>query len=373
MAGFAAAASVLPLSLVSTSTSTESGSSSGLYALDSFTRTVSNGWGRADTGGGVVTGKGSASDLSVHGSSGVFSIPGANYLNAEQIVTLPRTSAFDYVGSFVVGFSENINNYNPQHGGVVAYLVARYQARSSTGYYRLGLVWEASDRRLWLRSQNAAGAGQPNDFTIQKDTGIDPTRDYSSPPYAYNVKVEITGSKPTSFASKVWKHGTPGPSGWMLTGTDTKKLGPQAAGPIGLRGSNDLYTGTSSFLSYTEHCTCARSRWARSERFPRLSPRRRALHLPRTGTSSRPRARHRGVSAPGGSSPTAPSRRSACTGRGTPARHHARGNGHTRARVAAAGEAVGGHARSAHPRGRAGLGPEPSGLCVNGTAGQCSP
>ncbi len=248
VASFAAAAAVLPLSMVATTTGP-----SGAYAADSFARTVSNGWGQADTGGAWTQVKGTASDLSVDGSSGVFSVPAAYYLSGEQILTLPSTSALNYTGSFVVSFGENINNYNPQHGGVVAYLVARYQNTSSTGYYRMGLVWEGSTRHLWLRTQDPAGIKQANDFTIQKDTGIDPTKDYASAPYAYNVKVQITGSKPTSFASKVWKVGTAEPSGWMLTGTDTKNLGPQVAGPIGFRGSNDLYTGSNNYVNYTAH------------------------------------------------------------------------------------------------------------------------
>jgi len=250
VASFAAAAAVVPLSMVSTSTGP---APSGAYASDSFARTVSNGWGSADAGGAWTQVKGTASDMSVDGSSGVFTIPAANYLSAEQIATLPSTSVLNYAGQFVVSFSENINNYNPQYGGVLAYLVARYQNAASTGYYRLGLCWDAGTRRLILRTQNPAGKGQPNNWTIEQNTGIDPTKDFSSAPYSYNVKVQVTGSKPTTFASKVWKLGSAEPSGWMLTGSDPNNLGPQVAGPIGFRGSNDLQSSASHYVAYTAH------------------------------------------------------------------------------------------------------------------------
>ena len=229
-----------------------------LYVRDTFHRPVAAGWGRARPGGKWLLAKGQTSDFSVAGGQGVVAAHAAYFLNGEQILILPHKQPLTYLGSFTIGFDENINNYNPQHGGVVAYLVARFQNTGATGYYRMGLVWEGSTRHLWLRTQTPAGQNNPGDFTSQIDTLIDPTKDFpGGPPYSYNVKVEITGANPTSFASKVWKVGMPEPASWMLTGTDSKNLGPQGPGPIGFRVSNDLYTGTSTYVNYTAHVQIA--------------------------------------------------------------------------------------------------------------------
>ena len=228
-----------------------------LYVRDTFRRPVNGSWGRARPGGKWSLAKGQLSNFSVAGGHGVVAVHAANYLSGEQILILPRANRLTYQGTFVVSFDENINNYSPQHGGVVAYLVARFQNTSATGYYRMGLVWEGSTRRLWLRTQDPAGAGQPNDFTIQQNTQIDPTSDFPRPPYSYDVKVQITGTRPTSFASKVWKEGTAEPANWMLTGSDSNNLGPQNSGPVGFRVSNDLYTCTGCYVNYTAHVQVA--------------------------------------------------------------------------------------------------------------------
>jgi len=223
-------------------------------AFDLFGRTTTSGWGSATVGGSWTQVKGSPSEVSVDGTGGVFAIPAGNYLSAEQIMTLPATSVRDYTATFTVSFTENINTINPKYGGVVAYMVARYQNTSATGYYRLGIVWDAGTRRLWLRTQNAAGKGAASNWTIEQNTGIDPVKDYpAGGPYAYTVAVQISGAFPTTFKSKVWKVGATAPAGWMLTGTDPGNLGPQAAGPVGVRASNDLQTSASTYPAFTEH------------------------------------------------------------------------------------------------------------------------
>jgi len=228
-----------------------------LYVRDTFRRPVSGSWGRARPGGRWEVAKGQSGNFAVANGQGIVAARAAYFLSGEQILVLPRANRLSYVGSFTVSFDENINNYGPQHGGVVAYLVARFQDTGATGYYRMGLVWEGSTRHLWLRTQTPAGQKNPGDFTSQIDTLIDPTKDFGGPPYSYNVMVQITGTNPTSFASKVWKVGTTEPANWMLTGTDLKNLGPQVAGPIGFRVSNDLYTGSGNYVNYTAHVQVA--------------------------------------------------------------------------------------------------------------------
>ena len=189
-------------------------------------------------------------------AQGLFAIPAAGFLQAEQILVAPHTRALDYEGSFDVTFLGNIDTVDPHYGGVLAYLVARFHDTGPSGYYRMGVAWDAATRRLWLRTQDAAGKGNPGDFTIERNTGIDPNADFpSGPPYGpYRVEVRITGSSPTTFFSKIWKVGDTEPSGWTLTGTDAENLGPQSAGPIGFRASNDLQ-GAATSTSPSRHAS----------------------------------------------------------------------------------------------------------------------
>jgi hypothetical protein len=220
---------------------------------DSFARLVTGGWGTAPLGGTWKQEKGDASDVSVDGSAGAFSIHAAPFLSAEQILTLPDTSTVDFRGQFDVTWVEDVNALHPQYGGVVAYLVARFQNTTAHGYYRMGVSWDADTGHLILRTQNAAGAGFPGDFTIERTTALDPSRDFPGGPYGpYHVKVQIVGSSSTTFASKIWREGFTEPTKWMLTGKDNKNRGPQVAGPIGFRASNDLATGP-SYLDVTAH------------------------------------------------------------------------------------------------------------------------
>ncbi len=222
---------------------------------DDFTRVVASCWGTAPTGGPWSIVKGSSSNLSVDGSGGIVAVRAGSYLVGDQVLTLPTTSAQSVVASFDVTFTDNINKVDPQNGGVVAYLIVRFHDTGATGYYRTGLVWEASTRRLWLRTQTPAGKGRPGDFTIEHNTGIDPTVDFpSGPPYGpYHVMVEVSGSNPTRFASKVWKAGSAEPAAWMLTGADSANLGPQGPGPVGIRASNDLQGNPGAFVDLTAH------------------------------------------------------------------------------------------------------------------------
>jgi YHS domain-containing protein len=234
-----------------------SGSSpQGVYAADSFGRTVSDGWGNADTGGPWTLQKGAAADESVNGSSGVFSVPSDVFTNSEQVLDLPSTSALDYEGSFDVTWMEDVNAEGAAYGGELAGLVARFQNTSATGYYRMSAVWDAGTGHIALRIQNACGGlSTCNNFELDTDTGIDPTQDFPGGPYGpYHVKVEIVGSDPTSFAMKIWKAGTAEPADWMLTTTDTDDFGPQVPGPIGFRGSDDLEDSSGNYLAdYTSH------------------------------------------------------------------------------------------------------------------------
>jgi hypothetical protein len=225
---------------------------------DVFSRLVAGGWGTANGGGDYVVAKGNPADFSVDGAGGLFAIPNAPYTTAEHIVVLPGANALDVAASFDVSFLENVKALAPTYGGVLAGLVTRFHNANDqgTGYYRLQLVWSANSGRpeLFLRAQDDSGMSPPGHFKVEQNLGVDPTLDYpTGGPYTYHVKVQITGSNPTSVALKAWKPGVAEPAGWQLTGTDSGNDGPQTPGPVGVRASADLQSGGGRYLPATSH------------------------------------------------------------------------------------------------------------------------
>lgn len=230
----------------------------GPYVSDTFARVVTNGWGRADVGGAYAVEKGNTADFSVDGTGGRLALRNAVYTSAEHIVALPATDALDIGATFDVSFLENVKALNPQYGGVLAGVIARFHNVNDqgNGYYRMQLVWNANNGhpQLFLRAQDDSGKSPPGHFKVEKNLGIDPTVDFpKGAPYTYHVMVQITGSNPTSVALKAWKVGATEPTAWQLTGTDTGDYGPQSAGPVGVRASADLQSAASSFLPVTSH------------------------------------------------------------------------------------------------------------------------
>ena len=180
---------------------------------DSFSRTVSGGWGSAVAGGAWSLLAGAASNLSVDGSKGVVVTPGDS---SQQLTALAGTSVrdVDYKGELTV----------PAGANAFGYLVARRQA--SGAYYRVGLGIGATGN-VFIRTQNATATIVPD---VQ--TGL-----AHAPGNAYTVRVQLQGASPTQIRARVWRAGTPEPTAWQLVASDSA-LGPQVAGALGVRTVN---------------------------------------------------------------------------------------------------------------------------------------
>ncbi|MGI8867725.1 MAG: PKD domain-containing protein [Mycobacteriales bacterium] len=185
-------------------------------AADTFSRTVSNGWGTADTGGAwsVV---GTKSLFAVDGNTGSINLTAAGsgpqaYLNAvsstrtDTQVTASASAASTGAGTFMTVIGRQI---------------------AGSGSYRAGVNLR-SDGRVSLALVRVDPAGQAN---IAPATII-PGLTYA-PGDKLHIRLLVTGASPTQLSARVWKDGTAEPTTWQVAGADTASA-MQVAGGIGL-------------------------------------------------------------------------------------------------------------------------------------------
>ncbi|MBO2460090.1 PKD domain-containing protein [Actinomadura sp. LCR2-06] len=189
---------------------------SAVLASDAFGRTVTGGWGSADTGG-AWSRVGSGGVLSV-GGTGQIELPaakndgGAN-LNAvsSQDTDLAFTVATDKEGT---------------GNGVYVWAIGRRVA--GQGDYRARIRLRPSGVvSLQLSRANASNA-ETAIGTEQTVSGVT-----YRPGVPLHLRVQVTGGSPTTLRAKVWADGSAEP-GWQATGTDATS-GLQAAGAVGIR------------------------------------------------------------------------------------------------------------------------------------------
>ncbi|TFD76545.1 PKD domain-containing protein [Cryobacterium psychrophilum] len=180
------------------------------FAADAFERTVSDGLGRADTGGDWSA-TGNTSDYAVSGGVGRLTAPGpgatvnsflsgVSSANTEVTVTTALQQATTGGGTYVSVIARRVGNDD-------------YRARVkvlSTGVVQLHL----------LRGGTTLSAATVSGLTYA--TGD-----------ALQVRVQAFGTSPTTLRAKVWKAGTTEPTGWQLTATDAAAA-LQTPGSIGL-------------------------------------------------------------------------------------------------------------------------------------------
>jgi PKD repeat protein len=186
------------------------------FATDAFGRTVSNGWGAADTGG-TWTRSGTASNFAVSGGVGTIrmgspgsgpgmALSGVSSDSTDVRVRLGADKAATGGGTYLTVQPRLLANGDRYFtdvrllaGGGVALTLGRAVAGTETSLQTLtvpGLTVAAGD--------------------------------------LVRVRVQATGTSPTTVRAKVWADGATEPAGWTVSRTDsTAAL--QAPGAIGLR------------------------------------------------------------------------------------------------------------------------------------------
>ena len=199
---------------------------SGALVTDTFQRTVSGGWGSADSGG-AWTILDTTKSWSV--TPGMGSIAVTAY--AQQRAVLSGVSAQDVDIQAEMVIPKCPTNMCDQ------YVLGRVSSGSNPTYYRIGLVQGAGHADIFVRAQRSDGANLSNDI----DTGI---------PAANGADIwfeaQFIGVNPTTIMARAWVNGATPPSAWMLTITDNTAA-EQTAGAIGVRVRNEGSSGSQTF------------------------------------------------------------------------------------------------------------------------------
>ena len=187
------------------------------YASDSFTRTVSGGWGTAPSGGSWATSNGAL--LSVSSSTGVVSAgsPGASgyaYLSGVSVTDGDTTAAFSA-------------NKAPTGSGFMANVIAR---RVGVNVEYRGRARIDNQGHVYVGAFKLTSSAGPVAIGAEVQVlGLSFTAGSS-----LLVRVQATGVNPTTVRIKAWTPGTAQPSTWAVSVTDsTAAL--QAKGSVGLQ------------------------------------------------------------------------------------------------------------------------------------------
>ncbi len=190
-----------------------------LVAADDFARTVTNGWGAADQGGSWTL-TSSKANFKVGGGTGsmTMSSPGSG----------PTAS--------LAGLSSSDSDVQVQlspdklttGGGLYATVVGR--SVSGAGAYRSQLIFRADGKvSLGISRLDANGAQ-----TVLNAQTLVPGLTYTAGDVV-NLRVQVTGTSPTTVRSRAWKVGQAEPTAWAESITDST-AGLQAKGSVTLQG-----------------------------------------------------------------------------------------------------------------------------------------
>jgi hypothetical protein len=187
-----------------------------VVARDDFSRSVSNGWGSALTGGAYSL-QGPSGDFRVDGSAGVMRLTAG----ANRAAALTPVLARDVDVSFRVA-TDKVAAGAP----VYVYSAARRISASSAYWLKLtlgtdGSVWLHASRHVANTEQGIGSAVRVSGLTHKAGTFI-------------RLRSQVTGASPTTIRLRAWADGEAEPTGWIYTATDsTTAL--QVAGAVDVR------------------------------------------------------------------------------------------------------------------------------------------
>ncbi len=207
----------------------------GFVAADTFSRTVSGGWGNAEIGGAYTT-QGSANDYSV--SSGVASIRLPS-TGVSRSALLAGTSERDVDILFRVKADKVAAG-----GSYFIYAVAR---RNGQNEYRPRLIMNGNGS-----VSVGASALRSNAESSLGPAVVVPGLSQAAGSFIW-LRTDVSGANPTTIRVKAWADGQPEPGAWQFSATDsTAAL--QSAGSVGLRiYVNNSVSNTPIDLSFDDY------------------------------------------------------------------------------------------------------------------------
>ena len=199
-----------------TRTATPAAAPSGPFAVDSFARTLSAGWGSADKGG-AWTVSGLTSKYSVGGGSGSMTakagetdsvvLQTVSSTDTDFRLTFATSAIATGNGTYVTLIGRRAGTNLEYQGG------ARVRADGSVGIRVLALT--GTSTAVTLKPETV-----PSGLTVAGGGSV-------------TARFQVTGTAPTTLRFKVWKAGTSEPAAWQMTATDTTAA-LQAAGSVGV-------------------------------------------------------------------------------------------------------------------------------------------
>ncbi|CCE74741.1 conserved hypothetical protein [Clavibacter nebraskensis NCPPB 2581] len=182
----------------------------GILAQDTFTRTAANGWGTAETGGAWrITGN--ASILKVADGKAQVASPAGETRTAS--LDAVSTTASDAQVSFTL-------DKVPTGGGAYVRINSR---QVGTSFYQT---------QVWVRSTGQVMIVQSENGTNLKSVVV-PNLTYTAG-QQLRVRVQVTGTSPTTMNAKLWPVGQAEPTAWQSTTTGTLAA-LQTAGTFGIQ------------------------------------------------------------------------------------------------------------------------------------------
>lgn len=185
----------------------------GALAADAFGRTVASGWGTADSGGA----------WSVAGSLSYYSVSGGD--GRMNMVAGRGPSA--YLGSVFSSASDTTVTLSLDRigngGGTFMGIIGR---KVGTSEYRGKVKVDAAGA---VTVQLSRLSGNTETTLGQFVTGLSVTAGQQ-----LQLRVQATGTSPTTLRAKAWRTGTAEPGSWQLSTTDNTVAALQAAGNVGL-------------------------------------------------------------------------------------------------------------------------------------------
>lgn len=174
---------------------------------DSFSRTATNGWGQADSGGGYTTYSPiSNNEFEVNGLAGNIVMASSN---SGRIATLVSTNAHD-VDAKIRFKADKL----PSGGNYLIDFKGRLNAAGNTSY--MGRVYILSSGAMQVQIKKRVNGVDGNVSSTITIPGMQFT-----PDTYYWFRAQFIGSDPTTINLKVWQDGATEPADWAATGTDS--------------------------------------------------------------------------------------------------------------------------------------------------------
>ncbi len=201
-----------------------------VFASDVFSRTTTNGWGTADTGGAWTAGGGTSSFSVTGGSGRIVGGVGVNrsamlqslsQRDVEMVADVSLDLAAKGSGAYVSLLGRSIATNNDYR------LRVRYQSNATLVAYLVRVVNNADTVVAWTNVNGITVA--PNDV--------------------FRLRFQVSGTTTTTLRAKVWRASAPEPAAWLLSGTDATPASLRVAGSAGvLSYLSSSWTGTPATL-----------------------------------------------------------------------------------------------------------------------------